>query len=153
MSETKEEIIREYSNGEITIVWKPAKCIHVKYCWKELLDVFDPNKRPWVNAYGATTERIIQQIERCPSEALSYFYNEKEGKVAGKAQDTKPVGCLEVEIEVTPDGPLIATGNLAIKGKDGKIEHTDGKTAFCRCGATKNSPYCDGSHIEIKFKG
>ena len=148
MEETKREIIREYSNGEITIVWKPAKCIHVKYCWYELLDVFNPNKRPWVDPYGATTERIIQQIERCPSEALTYFYNEKKDQTAEKSK----INCAEVEVEMLLNGPLIVTGNIAIKEKDGKIEHRCGKTAFCRCGATKNPPYCDGSHSEINFK-
>jgi uncharacterized Fe-S cluster protein YjdI len=78
MDETKKEIVRQYSNGEITIVWQPAKCTHAKYCWQELPEVCAPTKRPWVNPYGANTERIIKQIERCPSKALSYFYNEKK---------------------------------------------------------------------------
>ncbi|MFY9611893.1 MAG: (4Fe-4S)-binding protein [Blastocatellia bacterium] len=72
------EIIKNYSNGDVTVVWQPAKCIHSTICFRELPEVFDPNKRPWVNAEGANTEAIIAQVRRCPSEALS-FYMRREG--------------------------------------------------------------------------
>ena len=65
----------KYSNGEVTIVWKPAICIHSAKCFKGLPEVFDPKKRPWINAEGATTERIIEQVKICPSGALSFFMN------------------------------------------------------------------------------
>jgi uncharacterized Fe-S cluster protein YjdI len=71
----------KYSNGEVTIVWKPAICIHSAKCFKGLPEVFDPKKRPWINAEGATTERIIEQVKICPSGALSFFMNaEKTGE-------------------------------------------------------------------------
>jgi uncharacterized Fe-S cluster protein YjdI len=66
---------REYSNGEITIVWRPSLCICATSCYVDLPEVFAPEKRPWVNPHGASTERIIAQIERCPSGALSYRWN------------------------------------------------------------------------------
>jgi len=65
----------KYSNGEVTIVWKPDICIHSAKCFKGLPEVFDPKKRPWINAEGATTERIIEQVKICPSGALSFFMN------------------------------------------------------------------------------
>jgi len=65
----------KYSNEEITVVWKPGICQHSTICWKGLLEVFDPRKRPWINMDGATTERIIEQVKKCPSGALSYFLN------------------------------------------------------------------------------
>jgi uncharacterized Fe-S cluster protein YjdI len=67
-----DEEIREYSNGEITVVWKPQVCTHSKKCWKGLLEVFDPRNRPWINMKGSTTEKIIAQVDQCPSKALSY---------------------------------------------------------------------------------
>ena len=70
----------KYSNGEVTIVWKPDICIHSAKCFKGLPEVFDPKKRPWINAEGATTERIIEQVKICPSGALSYFMNADESK-------------------------------------------------------------------------
>ena len=66
-----------YKNSDITVVWKPKMCIHSKKCWKELGDVFKPTEKPWVKMDGATTERIIQQVECCPSGALSYHKSER----------------------------------------------------------------------------
>lgn len=69
------EITKEYTNGEITVVWKPKVCTHSTKCWKGLLNVFDPRKRPWIDMDGSTSERIMQQIDACPSKALSYRKN------------------------------------------------------------------------------
>lgn len=66
---------KEYSNGEITIVWEQQKCTHSKNCWTALRNVFDPFKRPWINPQGDTSERIMQQVDQCPSGALSYYKN------------------------------------------------------------------------------
>jgi uncharacterized Fe-S cluster protein YjdI len=71
------EEIKKYSNGEITVVWKPHICTHSKMCWKNLNEVFDPLKRPWINMEGATTDKITERVDACPSKALSYFRNEK----------------------------------------------------------------------------
>lgn len=68
-----------YSNGEVTIVWKAELCQHSKKCWMGLREVFDPGKRPWINAEGADTQRIIDQVKQCPSGALSIFMN-NEGR-------------------------------------------------------------------------
>lgn len=73
----KKNIVREYTNGEITVVWKPGKCTHATNCWHELPEVFNPKMRPWINAEAASSAHIIEQIEKCPSGALSYFYNER----------------------------------------------------------------------------
>ena len=69
------DITKKYSNGEITIVWKPNTCIHSTICWKGLIEVFNPKERPWIKMDGASTERIIEQVKQCPSGALSYYLN------------------------------------------------------------------------------
>ncbi len=69
MSEKK--IVKEYTNGEITVVWQPHMCTHSKNCWKGLLDVFDPRRKPWVDMNGATSDAIVAQVSKCPSKALS----------------------------------------------------------------------------------
>ena len=76
----QEGIVKEYHNDEFAVVWKPNLCQHSKRCWKELLPVFNPQKKPWIDMSGATTEQIIQQVERCPSGALSYYRLEKGEK-------------------------------------------------------------------------
>jgi len=68
-----------YTNGEITVVWKPDLCKHSTLCWKGLRSVFDPGKKPWIKMEGAESEIIREQVSKCPSGALSYF-NNKEGE-------------------------------------------------------------------------
>jgi uncharacterized Fe-S cluster protein YjdI len=74
------KIIKKYTNGEVTVVWQPDKCIHSTACFNGLPEVFDPDKRPWVNIHAAETEKIIEQVKRCPSGALSYFINKEKSK-------------------------------------------------------------------------
>ncbi len=139
------DITKTYTNGEITVVWKPNVCIHSKLCWTQLADVFNPRVRPWVNMKGADTQRIAEQVDRCPSKALSYFRNEE------------PVQPESVQAEsiVEPmlNGPLLVYGNLTVKSPDGQETKKNKVTAFCRCGASNNKPYCDGSHVRIGFVG
>jgi len=70
------EIIKKYTNGEVTIVWKPNTCQHSSVCFKGLPGVFNPALRPWITPEDSTTEEIINQVKQCPSGALTYFMNE-----------------------------------------------------------------------------
>lgn len=63
---------RDYTNGEIIIHWDSELCVGAKTCWKELSSVFKPKERPWVKPYGATTEEIINVIDKCPNKALTW---------------------------------------------------------------------------------
>lgn len=137
-------IEKQYTNDEITVVWKPDICIHSTLCWKGLIKVFNPKARPWVNINGADSQRIVEQVEKCPSGALSYFYN-AEG-------ENKTVEGASI-VEVMPNGPLLVYGNLKIKDAEGNEAEKHKVTAFCRCGASANKPYCDGSHTKINFQG
>lgn len=62
---------KAYTNGEVTIVWSPAKCIHSGICVKMLPNVYDPKGSPWVKPENATTEELIAQVSKCPSGALT----------------------------------------------------------------------------------
>ncbi|MEL6676838.1 MAG: (4Fe-4S)-binding protein [Bacteroidota bacterium] len=141
--------IKEYSNGEVTIVWEAKKCIHAAKCVKGLPTVFDVKARPWINAEGASTAAIIEQVGKCPSGALTSFMN-AEGKP--KADVSEPA-TSNVEVEVLPNGPLVVFGTIAMKGPDGSVVQEKTRHSFCRCGASSNKPYCDGSHRRIDFQG
>lgn len=65
-----------YTNGEITVVWKPDVCKHSGRCVTGLPGVFNLNRRPWTNMEGAATEAIIDQVQKCPTGALTYFKND-----------------------------------------------------------------------------
>jgi uncharacterized Fe-S cluster protein YjdI len=62
---------RDYTNGEITVHWDSVRCIHCEACFIGLPKVFDPKERPWVRMNVATTAEIVDQVEKCPSGALS----------------------------------------------------------------------------------
>lgn len=66
----------KYSNGEVTVIWKPELCVHSGICARGLPGVFDPKRRPWVDASAASTREIVNQVKRCPSGALTVQINE-----------------------------------------------------------------------------
>lgn len=137
------EKIKEYESEELTVIWKPEKCIHSENCYKGLQKVFDPNQRPWVNVNGASDKEIKETIDRCPSGALTYNL---------KNASTKPEDIVDEQVvEVIKGGPLMVYGNINVKNHDGFETSKHRVTAFCRCGASSNKPYCDGSHKAIEF--
>lgn len=68
----------EYNNGDITVIWMPKKCIHAGICVKMLPQVYDPKGRPWIKAENATVQELKNQIENCPSGALTYKLNTEQ---------------------------------------------------------------------------
>ena len=71
------EVKKEYTNGELTIVWQSKLCIHAAECVKGLPGVFKPNEKPWINIKAASTEKLAEQVKHCPSGALSSYLNKK----------------------------------------------------------------------------
>lgn len=140
----KKEI--NYSNDEITVIWKPELCIHSKSCWHNLPEVFNPKVKSWIDPNGASTEKIIDQIKKCPSGALSY--QSKTNTIANTTMENPTT-----KLELAPNGPILVHGTIEIKHSDGKTETKEKMTALCRCGASANKPFCDGSHRKIDFKG
>ena len=143
-----ENITRRYSNGEITVEWRPAACIHSTVCWKALTglpEVFNPFERPWIKLENSSTEKIVEQVNKCPSGALSVTYNQQAPEVSSVTTET--------HVEEIPNGPLMVYGNISVKDKSGIETKKHKVAAFCRCGHSENKPYCDGSHIKVKFKG
>ena len=135
-------IVKRYTAGGVTVVWRPALCIRSKICWHGLPEVFNPRERPWVDMNGANAEQIIAQVKSCPSGALSIERVEgAESKTGG-----------EVRVRVMKDGPLIVEGTQRITLADGREELVEAKSAYCRCGASCRKPFCDGSHIRIGFR-
>jgi uncharacterized Fe-S cluster protein YjdI len=140
------DITKKYTNGEVTIVWKPDMCIHSALCFKGLGEVFHPQQLPWITMEKSTTDKIVEQVKKCPSGALSYYMNNEKGDDDVKVE-------AETIVETSLNGPLLVYGNVTIKNSDGTISKKNNVTAFCRCGASGNKPFCDGSHKKIGFTG
>jgi uncharacterized Fe-S cluster protein YjdI len=134
---------KKYGNEEIDIVWKPSLCIHSKNCWRNLPEVFNPKQKPWINAGTIESKKITDQIDKCPSGALSYSYKTKNNIMDNNQN----------KIEIASNGPILVHGTIEIKHADGKVETKEKMTALCRCGASANKPFCDGTHRKIEFKG
>lgn len=134
--------VKRYTKDELTIVWEPAKCIHSGICVKMLPEVYKPNSKPWIQQDNATVEQLKGQIDKCPSGALSY---ELDASDAGSTQEG-------LDVEIMENGPILIKGKLNVTLPTGTIESKDKTTAFCRCGASANKPYCDGAHRKIDFK-
>jgi len=138
------DITKKYTNGEVTVVWKPAICIHSARCFNGLPTVFDPTAHPWITPEGADTEAIIAQIGKCPSGALSYYKNAETDEASVQVQ-------AETKVEALPNGPMLVYGNVLIKDAKGNEIRKNNVTAFCRCGQSNNKPFCDGSHVAAGF--
>ena len=138
------ELKKEYTNGEVTVVWKPKLCIHAEICVKTLPNVYKPKDKPWIQVENATTDELIDQVSKCPSGALTYYKND------GSTMETES---METKVDVLENGPLLVHGTLEVTNKEGSKEKKDKTTAFCRCGASNNKPYCDGMHAKVDFIG
>jgi uncharacterized Fe-S cluster protein YjdI len=160
---------RQYTNGEITVFWVPSKCIHATTCFRELIEVFNPGRRPWINMEGAPTRRIIEVVNKCPTQAIVWKNNgeltetelanqrnfEKE-EVTPETLSVKEVKKNErikpTNIRIMKDGPIVVEGQFKIIGSDNMELKPTRMTSFCRCGNSRSMPYCDGSHRKIGFK-
>jgi len=136
--------IKEYSEGDFTVTFDPQKCMHSEHCWRELNGVFKPKERPWIQPDGADRQRVIDQINRCPSGALGYQIDGENGQ-----NITSEKG----RIKVNANGPLMVKGPVEIEQADGSVILEERMCALCRCGASSNKPYCDGSHRKVGFEG
>ena len=139
----KKDITKKYKRGNFTINWKPGKCIHSGVCVQELPGVYDPKSRPWIKPENASVEELKNQIDKCPSGALSYDTED----------DSDDKSASRIEVELMKNGPLLVKGSLAIKSPDGSVVTKEKMAAFCRCGSSNNKPYCDGQHNKIGFEG
>ncbi|OYU96483.1 MAG: (4Fe-4S)-binding protein [Bacteroidetes bacterium B1(2017)] len=67
----KNNLVKEYTNGEVTVVWQNGKCTHSANCVKNLSKVFQPKEQPWIKLENASNEEILATVAKCPSGALS----------------------------------------------------------------------------------
>ena len=163
-----DEIIKKYTNGEVTIVWKPAACVHSTNCFADLPRVFSPGKRPWINPMGAETEKIIEVVNLCPTEALAWKWND-ESKNASVGSDqlnhikfrrpelmnTSDPDSKEqpITVKIMTDGPIVIKGNFTLVYNGNSKEIHDSMISICRCGVSDHMPFCDGQHRKAGFIG
>ncbi|MDQ6930707.1 MAG: CDGSH iron-sulfur domain-containing protein [Candidatus Eremiobacteraeota bacterium] len=125
----------------LTIHDNRGTCCHSGNCTDKLPSVFRTNKEPFVDPEGASQQQIIDIVSQCPSGALSYTLHSIEFRDRDRAPN----------IYVSKDGPYHVLGRINLRdevlGEGASNEHY----ALCRCGHSKNKPFCDGSHWYAKF--
>jgi CDGSH-type Zn-finger protein len=132
----------DYKGRKITIHDNRFICSHAGHCTEGLASVFKYGSEPWIDPDAADVDAIVATIRKCPSGALSYSIDGIEHR-----DQTRAPG-----ITVTRDGPYAVVGGVAlanaVRADGASTEHY----TLCRCGASKNKPFCDGSHWDVKFK-
>ena len=129
----------ETVNGRaLTLMFEARRCIHSRFCVTEAPSVFLANVQgPWLHPDTMDPERLVAVAEQCPSGAIRYKRKD------GRPDEGPPPVNLAVIREA---GPYAIHAPLVINGAPSGFRAT-----LCRCGASKNKPYCDGSHHEVGF--
>ncbi|MEA1048845.1 CDGSH iron-sulfur domain-containing protein [Lamprobacter modestohalophilus] len=139
MSENK---IHAFEGNEIDVHWDQRLCIHVGECTHADNSLFEGGREPWCIPDEVAKAEVREVCERCPSGALSYV--DKDGTAEQPAAENTG--------QVVYNGPLYLTGELEIEGAPEDMPGVRFRAALCRCGASKNKPFCDNSHIEAGFE-
>ena len=133
---------RTYRGTHVEVSFDGEICIHAAECVRRLPTVFNRDRRPWILADNASPQELITVIERCPSGALQYR------RLDGKADEHPAPWTTVTPVE---NGPLLLRGQLIVQHEDGASE-TLPRAALCRCGQSKNKPFCDNSHLDVGFQ-
>jgi len=131
------ERIEEYRGGKIVIRFEGAKCIHSRHCVLGRPEVFEANAAgPWIHPDAASAEAIAATALSCPSGAITF-----ERLDGGANESPPPVNVARIR----ENGPLAFHAELVVAGVPQL------RATLCRCGASANKPYCDGSHTAAGF--
>lgn len=133
---------RRYAGEAVDITYSLKRCIHAESCIRNLSTVFDPKRRPWIDANGAAADEVTRVVATCPSGALHVERKDGGAAEAPPAQNT---------IRLWQHGPLQFHGDLEIVGAVVEL-HDETRATLCRCGASHNKPFCDNSHHNSGFQ-
>jgi len=134
--------LQQYKGKNITVLYDAQRCIHAKECVHGAPSVFSLETKPWVNPDSSEAKAIAAVIQRCPTGALHYLA--EDSKLAEHADPSNT-------LKINPEGPIFARGNINVITEEGDPLLSDTRLALCRCGASKNKPFCDNSHFAVAF--
>ena len=123
--------------------WDSTRCIHTARCLLALPRVFDVRRRPWVDVHAADADAIAHAVELCPTGALRY--DRLDGQPGEEPR--RPTQVVPVD-----DGPLLVLGDLHVTTPEGETITREYRLTLCRCGRSRNQPFCDNSHLAAGFR-
>ncbi len=133
----------EYAGDNITVRYESKRCIHAAKCVHGLPAVFNTKERRWVQPENASADEVAAVVMNCPSGALHFERND------GGADEIIP---HQNVIRARANGPHYVRGDIQVLTAKGEAPLQETRAAFCRCGASKNKPFCDNSHAQIAFQ-
>ncbi len=139
----EEKTLHLYHGEETDVTWDARRCTHEAECLRLLRAVFDRRRRPWVLPDSAPADQVAETITHCPTGALHFV--RKDG---GAVEAADSVNLVLPGV----DGPLFVRGEIVIETPEREVVLKDMRVALCRCGASKNKPFCDNTHEEIGFR-
>jgi CDGSH-type Zn-finger protein/uncharacterized Fe-S cluster protein YjdI len=139
---TEKETI-SYPGAKAKVSWNGRLCIHIGECGRADGELFVGGRKPWCQPDLASAEEMQDVVLRCPTGALSYEFVDGSRPEMPAAVNTIHVAC---------NGPLFARGDLEIEGAPENVPGLKFRAALCRCGQSRNKPFCDNSHEAAGFK-
>lgn len=139
--------LQTYRAPGITVTFDPDTCIHSAVCLRTLPAVFDVRRRRWVAPEAAAVSEVATAVDACPSGALRYVLDGPAAAVSAPDEEQ-----AETTITASRNGPLLVEGVFRLLDESGARIAAPEKAALCRCGATANQPFCDGSHKRVGFE-
>lgn len=134
--------VHRYESESILVTYDAKRCIHAAECVHNLPSVFNPEARPWVSPAAADADEVAAVVRGCPTGALRFERKDGGAEEAPPARST---------VRLAADGPLYVHGEITVLDAERNVVGRDTRVAFCRCGASKNKPYCDGAHSAADF--
>jgi CDGSH-type Zn-finger protein/uncharacterized Fe-S cluster protein YjdI len=136
---TTQDGIESVEAEKLTLIYEGKRCIHARNCVTWGPTVFLANvKGPWIHPDTIDVERVAELAHVCPSGAIRY--RRKDGRPDEAAPPVNLAAVREA-------GPYAFRGDLRLNGASIGFRAT-----LCRCGASKNKPFCDSSHHDIEFQ-
>jgi len=135
--------VKTFSGDTVDVTWDKRLCIHIGECGRAAGELFVAGRDPWCQPSVTDSDSVAEVIERCPTGALVAI--RKDG---GESE----VASAENVVTVANNGPLYVRGDLEIDGAADDMGGVAFRAALCRCGASKNKPFCDNSHESTGFR-
>ena len=137
-----EKNVYDFPGETIDVHWDRRLCIHIGECGQSEGELFVAGRDPWCLPDKASAAEVAEVCERCPSGALSYTNRSGDAEQAGQTN----------RVQVSYNGPLYVSGELAIEGAPDDMPGVRYRAALCRCGQSRNKPFCDNSHLKAGFE-
>lgn len=138
----EKKTVLDYPGNDTTVSWHRQLCIHVGECGRAKGDLFIGGRDPWCQPDVASAEEVSDVISRCPTGALTVDFADGSGSEQPEAVNT---------VNVAYNGPLFVRGRLSIDHAPDDAPGLAFRAALCRCGKSRNKPFCDNSHEKDGF--